>query len=101
LVWADIQGHESHFFRGGEGLLGRGVPVVSEFWPYAILRSGSSQDAFRGIVSRLFTDFYLLSEAAPTSRPISQIPALFAEYAHPRQMCLVAWVHAGRRGRAA
>ncbi len=98
LVWADVQGHEGHFFRGGERLLGRGVPVVSEFWPYAILRSGTSCADLREIVSGLFTDFYLLSEAAPISRPISQIPALFQEYSHPRQMCLVAWVHTGRRG---
>jgi FkbM family methyltransferase len=99
LVWADVQGHEGHLFRGGERLLGRGVPVVSEFWPYAILRSGTSQGDFQEIVSRLFTDFYLLSEAAPTRRPISQVEALFEDYSHPRQMCLVAWVHAGRRAR--
>lgn len=96
LVWADIQGHEGHFFRGARTLLERGVPVVSEFWPYAIRRSGISESKFQEIVSGAFTHFYLLSEKPPVRRAISEIESLFREYSGPRQMCLLAWVHATR-----
>jgi FkbM family methyltransferase len=96
LVWADIQGHEGHFFRGAATLLESGVPVVCEFWPYAILRSGISESEFQEIVSGFFTHFYLLSEEPPVSRPTSELPTLFKEYCGPRQPCLLAWVHATR-----
>jgi len=64
-VWADNQGHEGHFFGGASAFLQRGVPLASEFWPYAIRRSGISDSEFQEIVSGAFTHFYLLSEKPP------------------------------------
>jgi len=40
LIWLDVQGHEGHVLAGARELLARGVPVVSEFWPYALTRAG-------------------------------------------------------------
>jgi FkbM family methyltransferase len=39
LVWVDVQGHEGHVLEGMGDLLGR-VPVVIEYWPYHLERSG-------------------------------------------------------------
>ena len=55
LVWVDIQGHEGQFFNGARRTLARGIPVVSEFWPYGIRRGGLSPAAFTEIVSSVFT----------------------------------------------
>lgn len=94
LVWVDIQGHEGHFFRGAKSLLGRGVPAVSEFWPYGILRSATSEREFAGIVSQLFTHFYVLSKQPAIRQEITELPALFERYRDPRKFCSVLWLNA-------
>ena len=40
MVWIDTQGHEGHVFAGCPALLQSKIPVVSEFWPYGLDRSG-------------------------------------------------------------
>lgn len=89
LIWLDIQGHEGRFLEGARDLLSRGIPIVSEFWPYAILRSGMSRPEFCRIVSGLFTHYYLLPNDRPERLPISRIDSLFDEYSRPREMCTV------------
>jgi FkbM family methyltransferase len=39
LVWIDVQGHEARVLRGAKRLLGAGVPLVFELWPYGLRRS--------------------------------------------------------------
>lgn len=56
LIWVDIQGHEGRFLSGARRTLAAGVPVVSEFWPYGILRAGSSREEFTDIVTSLFPE---------------------------------------------
>ena len=90
LVWVDIQGHEGHFFQGAHGFLGRGLPVVSEFWPYGIERAGATPAVFCATVAGLFTHFYVLPEAI--KRPIREIVNLFSVYRKPRQVCLIVLV---------
>lgn len=101
LVWVDIQGHEGHFFQGACKFLGRGIPIVSEFWPYGIERSGMSPSQFHQDLSRLFTDFYVLAGELPQKRPISELNSLFAAYREPRAMCLVVFVSGDRPQAAA
>jgi FkbM family methyltransferase len=95
LAYVDIQGHEGHFFQGARGLLERGIPVISEFWPYGILRSGFSEAEYQRVAASLFTHFYVLGERTRARRSVSEIPALFSAYQSPRQCCLLAWVRAG------
>ncbi len=95
LVWLDIQGHEGQFFQGARDLLRRGIPVVSELWPYAILRSGMWRSDFCRILSELFTHFYLLAREPYERLPISKIGGLFDAYSAPKQMCQVALVRNG------
>jgi FkbM family methyltransferase len=92
MVWLDVQGHEGQFLEGARRVLGRGVPVVSEFWPYAILRSGMSQAEFCATVSNIFTHFYVVSDRQSERCSVSQLEGLFVTYSQPRQMCLVALV---------
>lgn len=40
LVWVDTQGHEGYVFGGGNALLASPAPIVCEFWPYGLNRSG-------------------------------------------------------------
>jgi FkbM family methyltransferase len=60
LIWMDIQGHEAKFLAGArEFLLAHPqVPVMMEFWPYAIQRSGVSRQRFLDLVTSLKRKFY-------------------------------------------
>lgn len=92
LAWVDIQGHEGRFFEGARATLERGVPVVSEFWPYGILRSGMLRSEYVRVVEELFTHFYHLRDDGVEKRPIAEVDALFDAYRAPKQMCEVIFV---------
>lgn len=92
LVWLDVQGHEGHFFLGARRLLSSGIPVVTELWPYAVLRSGMSRSEFCCILSKLFTHFYLLVGEHYEKRAVPEVDSLFDAYSAPREMCVVALV---------
>ncbi len=88
LVWLDIQGHENQFFRGAEKFFTNHLtPVVSEFWAYGILRSGTTRREFCRTLAHLFTHFYLLNEASHERLPIADVDKLFDSHAAPKQMC--------------
>ncbi len=89
LIWLDIQGHEGHFFEGARRSLHPGIAVISEFWPYAIARSGFSRSEYLRIVSNLFTHFYHSGSGNYDKRPIADIDKLFDLYMGPKQMCTV------------
>ncbi len=61
LVWMDIQGHEARFIKGASQFFKQHpqVPVVMEFWPYAIKRSGVTKQAFLELVGDLFTGYFV------------------------------------------
>ncbi len=40
LVWMDAQGHEGHVLAGARQLIAAGIPVLTEYWPYALNRAG-------------------------------------------------------------
>jgi len=86
LVWIDIQGHEGHFFRGAETLLRQGIPIVTEFWPYAIERSGMSVEEYTSLVTSNFSRYVHLLKDRYESRPISAFSELFDIYRKPREM---------------
>jgi len=41
LVWIDTQGHEARVLAGATSVLRSRVPVVLEYWPYALKRAGT------------------------------------------------------------
>ena len=76
LVWIDVQGYEGHVFRSGQTLFSRGMPVVSEIWPYALRRTGMSDAEFCAIVEQLWGGYARLIEEEFVCFPIDA----FAEY---------------------
>ena len=93
LAWVDIQGHEGFFLDGARATLAAGAPVVSEFWPYGILRSGMARARYGAIVGEIFTHFFHLRATGAEKLPIARIDALFDEYAAPKEMCEVIFVN--------
>ena len=94
LIWLDVEGHEGHFFLGAQNLLKQPIPVVTEFWPYAVNRSGMSRGEFCNILMRFFTHFYALTNRPCEKQPISQFDNLFDTYKRPREMCQIMLVAA-------
>ena len=52
LLWIDAQGHEGQVLEGAPAMIDAGVPVVTEFWPYGLARSGEEGRRFGNIVRR-------------------------------------------------
>jgi FkbM family methyltransferase len=63
LVWIDVQGHEGHVFAGGAELFSRDIPVLSEVWPYGILRSGMELERFCGIAQGYWSSYWVWRRA--------------------------------------
>jgi FkbM family methyltransferase len=94
VIWLDVEGHEGHFFLGAQNLLKQPIPVVTEFWPYAVSRSGMSRREFCNILMRFFTHFYVLTNHPCEKQPISRFDDLFDIYKRPREMCQIMLVAA-------
>ncbi len=60
MLWIDVQGYEGYIFAGAQGVLGSGLPTVSEVWPYGILRAGMSLETFASIVTGIWTDYWII-----------------------------------------
>jgi FkbM family methyltransferase len=85
LIWVDIQGHEGHFFEGARTALSHGIPVLTEFWPYGILRSGLSAETYVAIVRSLFHSLIVVVPETPNferTDPDSLL-RLFESYPRP------------------
>jgi FkbM family methyltransferase len=80
LLWIDVQGHEHHVLEGASAVLAAGVPVVAEFWPYALARAGTDATAFVGLLRSRFRWFYDLEEAAPARCPVADADVLLSRY---------------------
>jgi len=85
LVWADIQGFEGYMLRGASATLSHGAPVLSEVWPYGILRSGMDRDTYASIVRSLFKRIVIVDAAANRfeTRDAADLPALFDTHLRP------------------
>lgn len=83
LLWVDVQGYEAGVLEGARGILERDVPVVIEFWPYGLRRSGGL-DALCSLLERSFTAFVDLREPGLDGRvarhPIGRLHAFEADY---------------------
>lgn len=80
LLWVDIQGHEGKFFEGARQSLSGTVPVVTEFWPYGIARSGYTKQMFCDVVSDLFESVYFMSNRSWQKKPSSYVRELYGKY---------------------
>jgi FkbM family methyltransferase len=71
FVWIDVQGYETCVFRGGMSIFEKGLPTVSEIWPYGIRRAGVSLQDFIKTVSSIWTDYWVERRGRFTRYPIS------------------------------
>src|SRR6185295_2398318 len=87
LVWIDIQGHEGQLFLGARDTLSHGAPLLTEFWPYGIRRSGLDRDTYADIVRSRFAGFVIVDAATgqTEARDADAIAALFDAYPRPEQ----------------
>jgi len=82
MVWMDIQGHEGKFLQGANNFLSsQKIPVVMEFWPYGILRSGTTKNEFLENLVKLFTHFYIVDNEFTELQNILNVEKLFDECA--------------------
>lgn len=90
LVWSDTQGHEGFLLAGARDLLATGVPVVVEFWPYGLCRSGCLE-MFVDVAQEHYTHFLNIDDLRYTPvgdrrptrehlRPIADLTALERDY---------------------
>lgn len=80
LVWVDTQGHEGHVLSGATKLRASGCPIVVEFWPYGLVRSGG-YDQLREILSEYsqIIDLSHSTSAEITKLNLQDIDRMFNE----------------------
>ena len=81
LMWIDVQGHEPQVFEGAKSLLKSGIPVVTELWPYAMRRSGTSDQQYFELVRELWTHYWVFRHRRFIAYPVETMPILFEELA--------------------
>ena len=70
LIWMDTQGYEGYILAGATNAIAQKVPMVLEFWPYGMNRSGSYLPLKQALVSSQYEWFYDLSDPS-TKIPLS------------------------------
>jgi FkbM family methyltransferase len=87
LVWIDVQGYEGHLFRGARRTLAGGSPVLTEFWPYGIQRSGMDRDAYAELARSLFDRMAVFDATSRHFEPrdLSAIGELFDRTHRPEE----------------
>lgn len=79
LVWVDVQGHEFQTFKGAQKLLSKGVPVVSEIWPYGLKRAGTTLTEFSALVAQTWTHYWVWRETEFIPYLTKDFPDLLTE----------------------
>lgn len=79
LIWIDVQGFEGYAFKGANALLSKGIPVVSEIWPYGIKRAGMTQEQFCAIASDIWSSYWVWRRVKFVRYPINTLDILFDE----------------------
>ena len=85
LIWMDIQGHEAKFIAGASEFIKShpDVPIMMEFWPYAMLRSGITKKEFTDLISSLFGKFYSFGNDGFTEYKMSELGDYFERNTDP------------------
>lgn len=89
VMWIDVQGFEGYAFMGARKLLSKGIPVVSEIWPYGLRRAGMSQEQFCSIVSEFWQHYWVIRDNEFVQYEIDQFASLIEELGYDRNHCNV------------
>ena len=79
LVWVDVQGYEAFVFRGGQKLFSKSVPVVSEIWPYGMLRAGVTKEYYSKIAKDTWSSYWVLRRGRFVKYPIETLDLFYDE----------------------
>lgn len=78
LLWMDTQGHEGLILSAAKRVLSENVPVMLEFWPYGLIRSGTL-DLLCDIIQENFRSCYSISEGIPSKRMDTRVVPSIAQ----------------------
>ena len=65
-------------------MLQRGVPIVSEFWPYGLVRAGTDCESYCGFMERFYRECWVYRAGRFIRYPIAVLPGLWEEKAPER-----------------
>ncbi|HET7485898.1 MAG TPA: FkbM family methyltransferase [Solirubrobacterales bacterium] len=80
LLWIDAQGHEGQIVAGAKTLIAKRVPLVIEFWPYGLRRSGGLEELVNTISFTYGKLLDLGKDPPEAPRPVADIARLADEY---------------------
>jgi len=86
LLWMDIQGFEGKCLEGASATLAAGMPVILEFWPYGIARSGTTRAEYMAVLRKHFDRAYRINDDAVVPMTMAEVDALFDEVHQPNKM---------------
>lgn len=58
FIWIDVQGYEGFVLAGGQKTLSYNPPLLIEFWPYALERSGSLELLKENLINANYNNCY-------------------------------------------
>jgi FkbM family methyltransferase len=85
LVWMDAQGHEGHVLAGAQRLVAARIPVLTEYWPYALDRAGGL-DRFHDLVADGYgtiVDLQSNRDEPPVALDAARVAELADRYSDP------------------
>ncbi len=99
IIWMDTQGHEAHVLAGASRLLQSDIPIVMEYWPYALQRAGGLERLER-LIAEHYTHFLDIREQTdgvpPRATPVSELHLLRDKYPHVMLTDLLLTKRAGK-----
>jgi FkbM family methyltransferase len=63
LLWMDTQGFEGFILKGASSIFSTRTPIVTEFWPYGLNRSGSFDLMISALTSGSYSYIYILDKS--------------------------------------
>lgn len=77
VLFMDTQGFEGHVLSGARKLIEANVPIITEFWPYGLKRSGGIDLFYEVLINSGYTSMWdLKSPATKMQFSIEQIKAI-------------------------
>src|SRR5215216_2694582 len=79
VIWVDVQGYEGYVFMGAKKLLLKGIPVITEIWPYAIRKAGMTQEQYCLIAKSIWKNYWVMQNGEFIQYPMDNLEALFGK----------------------
>ena len=84
LIWIDTQGYEGFVLEGGKACLSKKIPLVMEFWPYAMRQACSYESLKKALISAGYKRLINLGSLEETTLDEASIDALYQSFKKDR-----------------